>query len=541
MKAGRAARNLLLLACAAVLTSCGGGAPSRPDCPAGKVCLQYGNGSEPASLDPHKSTGTWEYRILSDALMGLTQDSAEGGTIPGMAERWETSADGKIWVFHLIDTTWSDGVPVTADDFVFSFRRILNPETAAEYASLLYFIKGAQGVNEGKAPLESLGVRALGPRTLEIQLEHPAPYLLEVAKHQTMLPVPRHLVEKYGDAWTRPGRFVGNGAYTIVDWKLGDHVKSVKNPRFYEAGAVCVDEIYYYPTNDAISAERRIKRGELDVNTDIQSNRIAFLREQLPGYVRTNLYLGVAYMAFNTNVPALKDKRVRQALTMAIDRDFITRKLLRGGQQPAFTFVPPGVANYSPAEPPAWAAWPLAKRQAEARRLLAEAGFGPGKPLKIAIKHRNTPDPMLFMPAVQADWREIGVDVGLVQNETQIAYAAYRSRDFEVADAAWVADYNDPMTFLYLQNSSTGSQNYGDYNNPAFDALLLKADNEPDAAVRARYLAQAESLMLNDATVAPVFFYINKNLVNPRVTGWIDNLVDHHPTRRLCVKDAPKR
>ncbi len=536
---GRLLRNLLILPLAVVLLEgCGQNAPSRPPCPAGKVCLHLGNGSEPISLDPHKTTGTWEDRILSDSIMGLTQDDPAGRTVPGMAERWDTSPDGLVWRFYLRDAVWSDGVPVTADDFVFSLRRILLPETASEYASLLYLIKGSQAVNEGKARPETLGVRALSPRILEITLEHPAPYLPELAKHYTMFPVPRHAVEKWGDAWSKPEHFVGNGPFRIVAWRLGDHVKAVKNPRFYEADKVCADELYYYPTNDAISAERRVASGELDSNADIQSNRIAYLRKEMPGYVRTHVWLGVAYLAFNNNVPALKDRRVRQALSMAIDRDFITQKLMRGGQVPAYTFVPPGVANYQAAKAPAWASWSFEKRQAEARRLLAAAGYGPRNPLRIEIKHRNTPDPTLVMPAIQADWKQIGVDASLAQNETQIAYASYRNRDFQVADAAWIADFNDALSFLYLQQSSTGAQNYGDYKNPVFDALIAKADNEPDAKVRADYLAQAETVMLDDATVAPTFFYVNKALVNPRITGWVDNIIDHHRSRYLCIKDS---
>ncbi|HEX6866646.1 MAG TPA: peptide ABC transporter substrate-binding protein [Caulobacteraceae bacterium] len=531
-------RNLFLVAVAAVfLSSCGQKAPSRPACAPDKVCIAAGNGSEPATLDPHKATGTWEDRILSDMLVGLVQDDASGKPIPGMAERWETSADGLTWTFHLREAVWSDGVPVTADDFVFSLRRILNPATASEYASLLYFIKNAQPVNEGKMPPEALDVEAPDAKTLVIHLEHPAPYLLELAKHQTMYPAPKHAVETWGDAWVRPGHYLSNGPYLLKEWRLGDYIHLVKNPKFYDADTVCVDEVYYYPTNDAISAERRVKRGELDANTDIQSNRIAFLKEEIPDYVRVHTYLGVTYLAFNTNLPKLKDKRVREALSMAIDREFITRKLLRGGQEPAYTFVPPGVANYNSATPPHWASWSLAKRQAEARRLLAEAGYTPDHPLHIEIKHRNTPDPMLYMPAVQADWKEIGVDVQLLQEETQIAYADYRVRNFDVADAGWIADYNDAMSFLYLQQSSTGPQNYGDYKNPAYDALLLKADNEPDARVRAGYLAQAEAMMLEDAPVAPIYFAVNKNLVNPRITGWVDNIIDQHRSRFLCTTD----
>lgn len=540
-KARRALRKPLSMAAAlaaAAATGCAPDAPVRAPCPAGEVCLAYGNVSEPATLDTHKSTGTWEDRILSDAFMGLTQDAQDGSTIPGMAERWETSADGLTWRFYLRDATWSDGVPVTADDFVFSLRRILNPETASEYASLLYFIKGAQPVNEGSAAPETLGVRAVAPKVLEIQLEHPAPYILELAKHSTMLPVPKHVVEAKGDAWVRDFPLVSNGAYTIQEWRLGDYVLSRKNPRFFEADQVCVDQIRYYPTPDAITAERRVRAGELDLNRDVQSNRISRLREEIPGYVHTYTYLGVAYLAFNTNIEAFKDVRVRRALNMAIDRQFITQKLLRGGQEPAYTFVPPGVANYSSPPAPEWSTWPLERRQAEARRLLAEAGYGPQNPLRFAIKHRNSADPMLFMPAVQADWKEIGVEVALNQNEGQIAYAAYRVRDFEVADAAWIADFNDAMSFLYLQNSSTGPQNYGDYRNPRFDALLAQADNEPDPETRAGYMREAERIMLEDAPVAPVYFYVSKSLVSPKVTGWIDNIVDHQRTRYLCISGA---
>ncbi|MBC7167808.1 peptide ABC transporter substrate-binding protein [Phenylobacterium sp.] len=542
----RARRNLFspaavvvtaaLAAGALALTACAPRAPARPDCPEGEVCLLLGNGSEAATLDPHKATGTWESRILSDAFMGLTQDDPSGKAIPGMAESWEVSDDGLVWTFHLRDAVWSDGAPVTADDFVFSLRRILLPETASEYASLLYFIEGAQALNEGDAAPEALGVRAVDDRTLEIQLVHPAPYLPEVAKHQTMFPVPKHVVEKLGEAWVRPENIVSNGPYVITEWRLGDYIKLVKNPRFFEAETVCVDQVYYYPTTDAASAERRIRRGELDINFDIQSNRIGFLREEIPEYVHTHTYLGVTYLAFNSNVPALQDARVRQALTMTIDRKFITEKLLRGGQQPAYTFVPPGVANYESPEPPEWADWPLERRKEEARRLLAQAGYGPDNPLRLEIKHRNSPDPVLFMPVVQADWKDIGVDLALAQNETQIAYAAYRARDFEVADAAWVADYNDAMSFLYLNQSSTGSQNYGDYKNPAYDELLRKADNEPDPEIRAGYLAQAERIVLHDAPIAPVYFYVNKALVSPKITGWVDNIIDHHRTRYLCVK-----
>ena len=528
-------RNLIAcLTVGVLLAACGAAKISRPACPAGERCLLIGNGQDPVTLDPQKSTGTWEDHILSDVDMGLTQDDAAGAAIPGIAKSWETSPDGLVWTFHLRDAKWSDGVPVTADDFVFSYRRILSPKLASEYAYLLYFIKNAADVNAGKLPPESLGAEAVDDHTLRLTLDHPAPYLPEIAKHTSMFPVPRHVVEKWGDAWSQPEHYVGNGPYRVVSWRLGDYVKVARNPLFFDPKGICFDEVSYFPTTDTVSAERRVLRGELDINNDITSNRIAFLRKSSPAYVHTHTYVGVSYLAFNTHVPAFRDKRVRVALDMAIDREFITAKLLRGGQSPAYTFVPPGVANYVQAAAPVWASWTLKRRQDAARELLRQAGHGPGHPLQIEIKHRNSADPMLVMPAIQADWQAIGVDAALTQNETQIAYQSYRARDFQVADAAWVADFNDAMSFLGLQKSDTGAQNYGDYNNPAFDALLNQADHEADASVRAKEMRRAETIMLDDATVAPVFFYVNKNIVSPSLRGWVDNIVDHHRSRYLC-------
>jgi oligopeptide transport system substrate-binding protein len=536
---GEVFRGPLVLCLVLALAACGPKPAIRAPCPVGKLCLEYGNSAEPGTLDPSKSTGTWESHIIGDMIEGLTTDDAEGRPVPGMAKAWEVSPDGLTWTFHLRDAQWSDGAPVTADDFVYALRRVLSPAQASEYAALIYVIKNAQAVNEGRLPGEALGVEALDPHTLRISLEHPAPYLLELAELNIMLPTPKHVVEKWGDAWSQPAHYVSNGPYKMQDWAFGDHVRVVKNPFYYNAASVCFDQVTYYPTVDSVEAERRVRRGELDVNTDIQSNRIAFLRrpDQIPAYVRTHTWLGVVYVVFNTrDVPALRDKRVRLALDMAIDRDFIATKLLGGGQTPAYTFVPPGVADYSAPPPPAWAGWSLAKRQATARALLAQAGYGPGHPLRLEFKHRNTADPMLFTPAIQSDWKDIGVRADLAQEEPQIAYQDYRIRDFQVGDASWIADYDDPVTFLNLLQSATGAQNYGDYHNPAYDDLLAKADHEPDAKRRAAYLAQAESLMLNDAAIAPVYFVINKDLVNPRITGWVDNITDSHRARLLCVK-----
>ena len=537
----RAWRTAMLALAAGLLTALAGcdSGGGRPACPPGKTCLEFGNMGDPVSLDPHKTTLVNDFRILQDMFTGLLQYDADSQPVPGLATTWETSADGLTWTFHLRESKWSDGAPLTADDFVYSLRRILEPKTASEYAYLLYVIRNGEAVNSGKLPPTALGVAAPDARTLRIQLDHPTPYLLWLTVHQTMYPVPRHVIDKWGDAWTDPSHWVSNGPYVLKQFKLGDRVHVERNPNFYQAGSLCVDQINYYPTVDSISAERRVRRGELDINDDIQSNRIPYLKQpgQMPGYVHIDTWLGTVYLVFNKkNQPALGDVRVRQALTMAIDRDFIAKKLLGGGQDAAQTLVPPGTANYPGAAPPHWAGWSLARRQAEAKRLLAAAGFDARHPLRFELKMRNTADPMLIYPAVQADWAGIGAQATLAPEESQIAYADYRARDFQAADTSWIADYNDPMTFLYLQRVNAGSANYADYANPNYDALLDKADHESDIVRRGQYLAQAEHMMLEDAPIAPIYYYVSKNLVNPRVTGWRPNLPDWHADRWVCFK-----
>ncbi len=509
----------------------------RPACPAGQVCLEYGNGSDPATLDPQQSNLVDESVVIGDLMMGLTTNAPDGSTLPGMAASWAVSPDGLTWTFRLRDAVWSDGVPVTADDFVYAYRRILKPETAAIYAYLVTILKNGRAINEGKAAPETLGARAVDAHTLELRLEHPVPYLPGLAKHHSFFPVPRHVVARWGDGWSQPGRYVSNGPYRLVSWRLGDYLRVEKNPRFFDAAKVCVDRIDYYPTTDAVAAERRVALGELDLNTSFQSSRFTRLKQTLPGFPRTHVTLATSYLSFNTrDFAPFKDIRVRRALSMAMDRDFVTAKLLRAGQLPAYAFVPPGISNYTQGPQTTWAKLSFPARQAEARRLLAQAGFSAARPLMFEVKAANSPDTQLLMQAIQADWRAIGVEAKLVQNESQIAFAAYAARDFQVGPMSWYGDYDDPLTFLELLKSDTGAQNYGDYNNPAYDALLAQADHEADLGKRAALLARAEQIMLNDEAVAPLYFVVNRALVNPKITGWVDNATHTHRARWLCVK-----
>lgn len=522
---------------ALALAGCQGKA-QRPACPAGQTCFEFGLELEPATLDPQRANLISETYVLGDLMEGLTTEGPDAKPVPGGATSWDVSPDGLTWTFHLRrDARWSDGAPVTADDYVFGLQRLLDPKTASIYAYLAWVIKGGQAISEGKAPPQTLSARALDPYTLELNLEHPAPYLPELLKHQSFYPAPKHVVEKYGDRWVAPGRYVSNGAYRLVDWRLGDHITLAKNPNYHDAAHVCLDRVDYFATPDNIAAERRVERGELDATRTFESNRIERLRSVMPGYVHTHTILATGYVSLNTrDVTAFKDLRVRRALSEAIDREFLTKKLLRAGQVPAYSFVPPGTANYLYGAKAVWADKPLAERQAEARALLAEAGYTPQHPLKLQIKTSTNSETVLLTQAIQADWRAIGVEPSIILNDGPVAFAAYANRDFQVGFMAWYADFNDPMTFLGLLKSTTGAQNYGDYANPAYDALLDQADREPDARRRAAILSRAEQTLMSDEGTLPVYFSVARALVNPRVTGWVDNAEHWHRSRWLCLK-----
>lgn len=509
---------------------------ARASCPSGQMCLEIGNLSDPTSLDPQIVTTVPEDALLRNMFVGLVQVGPAGEALPGVATSWETSANGLVWTFHLRDSVWSDGVPLTANDFVYSLRRIMDPKTASEYASLLYPIKNGELVNTSKAPLEALGVRAIDAHTLEITLEHPAPFLPELAMHTTMMPVPEHVVAKYGDKWSDPEHFVSNGPFRIVSWVPQKNIVAQKNPRYWDASKVCFDRVDFYPTEDRISAERQVQSGELDAQTQILGGRVAFLREpgRMPQYVHAAPGPDVYYLIFNFKSPKFQDVRVRRAMALAIDREFVADAITKGNWKATYNFVPVGMANHVAAAPPAWSKWTLAQRQAEARRLLAEAGYGPGHPLKIEFMSPYI-DARSNVTSVMFDLKAIGIEMKVRNSEFQIQTQALHLGDFEFAMAGWFADYNDAMSFLNLLNS-TDTMNYGAYKNPAYDAFIDKANHEPDATKRAEYMQQAEAVVLDDIPVIPMYNTSNTSLVNPRVSGWQDSLFDRHPAQYLCFK-----
>jgi len=526
------------------LAACGegGGARAPAEDEAGLVILHRGNGTEPDSLDPHKAAGTWENNIIGDMLIGLMTEDQAGDAIYGAAVSHTVSEDGLVYTFKLRDAmTWSDGVPVTADDFVFAFQRILDPQTAAQYASLVYPVKNAEAINTGQAEPDSVGVRAVDPKTLEITLAAPAPYLLQLLTHYTTFPLPKHAVEALGDDWIKPGNIVVNGPYRVTEWRPQSHVKAVKNPLFYDADSVEIDVVYYYPTDDVSAALRRFRAGELDLTTDFPMTQRAWLEENMPGAARPEIQLSTSYIALNTQVPPFDDVRVRNALSLAVDREALTSSILINGEQPAYALVPPGINNYV-ADPPQMADADLTQeaRNEKARALLAEAGFGPDNPLSFTLTFRNASDRKRVIVALQDMWKRIGVEVKLRGQEVKVAYNSFRSGDFQAGDAGWVADYSDPDNFLFLLQTSSGAMNYGQYSNPEFDALVERAGAMTDLAARAELLAEAERMALADQPLIPIYFGVNRSLVGPHVEGWTANPMSLHRTRYLSLNEAKR-
>jgi oligopeptide transport system substrate-binding protein len=503
-----------------------------------KRSLDIANQGEPLSLDPHKCTGTWENNIVGNMFVGLTTEDTKARPAPGMAQRWETSEDGLTWTFYLRPAQWSDGEACDAHDFEFAFRRILNPETLSEYAAILYPIKNAEAVNAGHMPPDQVGVTALDDLTLEISLEHPAPYLPQLLKHYTAYPIPKHIYERFGDEWIKPENVVTNGPFILRRWWSNYIVHLEKNPNFFDTANVTLEHLYFYPSVDVNAAARKVMAGEGGWSTRFPSNQVSVLQRDLPGYVRVAPYLLLNYFNFNCTKPPFNDVRVRRAIAMAYDRDFVCREIYKTDERPAYSFVPPGIADYPATARYGWADVPPAERKREAERLLRAAGYGPNNPLRFEFSHRNTGDNPRVAVVAQNDWNSIApwVTVELLGVETQIHYANLRAKNFTAGDGGWVADFNDAKNYLYLLETRTGPQNYPGYSNPTYDALVAQSDAEPDIQKRAQLMLQAEQIVLDDAPVCGSAFMNALNLVHPDLTGWENNLEDIHRARWFGIK-----
>ncbi|NWG46005.1 MAG: peptide ABC transporter substrate-binding protein [Alphaproteobacteria bacterium] len=509
----------------------------------GRLTLHRGNGAEPGSLDPHRVAGTWESRIVGEMLMGLMTEDAAGQAVPGMAIAQEASADGLTWTFTIRpDAVWSDGTPVTAGDFEYAWKRILDPATAAEYASILHGLKNARAVNLGEMPVDALGVRASGDKTLVVELEHPMPYLLEMITHTAFSPVPRHQVETLGEDWVKPGSYLSNGAYKLADWRPNDRIILTRNEKFWDNANVQIDEVIFYSISDNNAALRRFRTGELDMNPGWPVQQGPDLKKSMPDQALIHQMLGVSYIVANTKRPPFDDVRVRKALSLAVDRKAITDQVFMGfSGVPAYSFVPTGIANYPGTPKVGFVDMAMPERQAEARRLLAEAGFSKANPLRFALSYRSgNDDARRYVIAVQAMWKMVGIEAELDPREPKVLYDLLKEKDFTVGEAGWVADFNDPYNFLFLAHSKSERFNYPNFNDAEYDRLLDAAEREPDLGRRGELLAEAEQILLDSHTFMPTYFLVSRNLVGRHVTGYVGNVNDVYRTRWLGI-DASKK
>jgi oligopeptide transport system substrate-binding protein len=509
--------------------------------PTGKRAdLVFINGAEPETLDPALLTGQPEGRVVNALFEGLTTFNAEGRSGPGMAERWEISPDRRVYTFFLRpEALWSDGTPLTAHDFVASWRRTLLPETAASYNYQLFYIKNAQAFAEGKVTdFSEVGVKALDDRTLEVTLENPTPFFLDLCATPPLAPVPVGVVEKEGDDWIKPGRMVNNGAYLLDTWRINDVIRLRKNPDYWNAVNVALEIIDVLPIAKDTVAFNFYASGLADLCMDKGLTPPALLDElkKRPDF-HPAPFLGTYFLRFNCRQGPFADARVRRAFGMAIDKSRIVKKITRAGELPAGSFVPPGLEGYVspdglPYDPEA------------ARDLLAEAGYpgGVGFPL-VNYLYDDRGSNEFIAVELQDMWkRELGVTVNLAKQEWKVYLNSLSSLDYDIARSSWVGDYPDPNTFLDMFLTGGGNNRTG-WSDPNYDRLIGDAARETDPARRFAILREAEDLLVaRAAPICPLYFYVGIQLYDPNRLGGIEpNVLDEHPLKAMYRKDRGER
>ncbi|MCJ2066178.1 peptide ABC transporter substrate-binding protein [Methylobacterium sp. J-088] len=502
---------------------------------ASESIYRRGNDADPETLDPHRSSTVAEAHILRDLCDGLLTYDNEGAIIPGAARAWSVSEDGLTLRFDLNpDGRWSNGGPVTAADFVFSLRRILDPATGAKYAEILFPIRNAASVNRGEKPVDALGITMEGPLQLTITLEQPTPYILELLTHQTAVPVHRASVEHYGETFTRPGNLVTNGLYRLTGNVPGGAVQLEANPHHPDAASVAIRRVDFVPTSDLAAAVRRYAAGELDSLADLPADQIGDLRRRFGTQVVLGPSLGLAALAVNTRKAPFSDRRVRQALSLVIDREYLALGLNGGTMSPAYSLCPLGLDNYrTPPETPGRSGLPI-DHEEQARRLLGEAGFGPDRPLTVEYRFNVSDNNRTVAVAIGEMWRDLGIVTRYVYTDAKTHFAYLRDGgDFDVARMSWIADYADPQNFLFLLQTGNDGFNAGHWSDPAYDALLARAAAERDLARRAGLLYDAEAIALRELPWIPLMHYRSKALIAPRLHGYHPNVRNAAPTRFL--------
>lgn len=533
----RLASSLLAVSLALLAMSCGR-RESPADAAIAARTLLLTNPAEPSSLDPHLVSAATEYDLVVAFFEGLcVTDERTARPEPAAAERWETSADGLVWTFHLrADARWSDGSPVTAHDFVSAWRRALAPALAAGNAYLLYPLRNAEAINAGRAPADALGATAVDDRTLRLTLERPTPHLAALTTLPVWFPVNLRALAAHGAPdrrttdWTRPGRLVGNGAFVLEEWTPNARLRARKNPHYWDAARVRLDRIAWLTTDSPDADERNFRAGQVHLTAGLPTAKIAAYRAERPASLRSDPFLQTIFLRFNTTRPPFDDARVRRALSLAIDREAIVAQALRGGQRPAGALTPPDTAGYT-------ARATVGLDFEAARRLLAAAGYPGGRGLPpLELQVRNDQDQPRVAEVLQAQWaRELGVTLTITQLEQRTWFANQQNLAYTLSGAGWIGDFVDPVTFLDLFVTG-GGNNWTGWSDPDYDALIAGAAAARDPAARLELFQRAEARLLKQAPIAPIFHGVRNFLIHPAVRGWEPSLLGQNQYKKVYLQ-----
>ncbi|MDP0501118.1 MAG: peptide ABC transporter substrate-binding protein [Verrucomicrobiota bacterium JB022] len=502
--------------------------------------LLIDSGAEPATLDPQLASGQPEHKVIVALFEGLLvpHPEREGEVLPGVAEEWEHNDDASVWTFRLRENArWSDGSALTAHDFVRSYQRMLSPELAADFVTLLYRLKNAEDYHQGRlSNFGKVGVKALDEHTLQLTLVGPTPYFPTLLTHYAWYPVPIGTIEAHGGlfdrsgAWTRPGNIVGNGPFVLTRWEPNSRLQARPNRFYWNRENVALKGIDFFPIENDETSARMFDAGELHLTHSLPTSDYERRKMRGDPTLVEGQQLGTYYYALNTDRKPLDDARVRRALALALDRSVIVQHITRSGERPAHRFVPDGFNQYAYEGPARY-------KPAEARRLLAEAGFpnGAGFP-ELTLTYNTLEGHRRIAEAVANLWREnLGIGVRLENIEWRTYLERRAQGEFQIGRMGWVADYYDPLTFLEIMISESGN-NDSNWSNAEYDRLVAQAMREPDMAARGRQMAAAEAILMEEMPVVPVYFYARRWLQDERVQGWHFNLLDQHPYQFVSLE-----